>query len=69
MQIIIIKYNKKYKSLQKSKKEQKKISDVLFLLITIFGSEVLDFCVRDGNRYFHFDIITNKILRNYSLKT
>ena len=47
----------------------KKISDVLFLLITIFGSEVLDFCVRDGNRYFHFDIITNKILRNYSLKT
>ena len=41
--------------------EQKKISDVLFLLITIFGSEVLDFCVRDGNRYFHFDIVTNKI--------
>ena len=34
--------------------------NVLFLLfvLTIFGAEVLNFCVRDGNRWIHLAIVT-----------
>ena len=32
-----------------------------YFTCAIFGSRVLDFCVRDGNRYFHSDIITTQL--------
>ena len=34
---------------------------------TIFAAEVLNFCVRDGNRCGHFAIATGSL--RYSLKT
>ena len=27
-----------------------------------FGPDMLDFCVRDGNRYFHVGIVTTQVL-------
>ena len=37
---------------------------------TIFAVAVLDFCVRDGNRYFHCAIVTGfNVVRDHSLKT
>ncbi len=31
---------------------------------TIFGSKVLNFCVRYGNRCIHFDIVTKLFFQN-----
>ena len=33
-----------------------------FCLAAIVGVDVLDFCVRDGNRYFHIAVITRTIV-------
>ena len=40
--------------------KQKKYWQLPIFAYTIVGVEVLNFCVRDGNRCIHFAIVTNK---------
>ncbi len=42
-------------------KIQKKDLQRPTLAYTTIGAEVLNFCVRDGNRCIHFAIVTNQI--------
>ena len=43
-------------------KQKKNYPQRPILAYTIVGAEVLNFCVRDGNRCVHFAIVTYKII-------
>ena len=50
--------NKNYNVQKNDKKKNRQLAIFAGASPTIFAVEVLNFCVRDGNRCFHFAIVT-----------